>query len=367
MKKFLCLFILNCLLLSCLVSCNGTTPDVGGKSDGSGDVSGEGGALYAVPVRITVTYVQDEEAAKNDPREESEVVTLYKNSTIDIFYNEKNLPSKQVITYDDGIGGTFDFEYDEKNNLIRKTLNSLGTLSFEYSYSYDESNRLIKKLYTRGGSKYVYEYAYDEMGNLTYDSTYEDWRDTRIIKRYTYDDNGNQIKYQYSTSYDYHNDTTYFYNADGVLVSATETNADGNYTVGKHEFSYDADGRLARKVFTCNGTTKMREYTYDLSGDLLTELYTVIHETGVVSTLMDEYLYDEKNNLIEHVVTSDGVKMSCHRYTYDGDGNVVEYVYTDQYGLTQTIMVEYKTVSIPFEPGDVIRELLTPEYYTNFY
>lgn len=360
MKGFISIFILNCLLLVCLVSCNSKTPDSNGTNVPENSL---GESYYGAPVKIVMTYSNESTSDADDKDDAYEVVSEKRNHTNEVFYNEKNLPVKHVVTYNNGDQIIFELEYDGKNNLIRKTSSKSGKLLYEYKYFYDESNNLIKKLYSCQGSDYVYEYAYDENNNLIYDSTFEEWRDTKIIKRYTYNSNGNLVKYQYSTTYGYHNDTTYVYNAEGKLIEATETNGDGNYTIGDHEFTYDADGNLIKKVFTCGDQTKMREYTYDASGNLSMEIYRVVNTNGSVYSLTDEYQYDEKNNLIRHVHTDNSGSESVYEYTYDEYGNKVKRVYTDPDGWVQTVTVEYNTVYIPFELGDEISDMFTLEYY----
>ena len=370
MKRFLSLFIVTCLLLACLASCNDVAPDADdGKAPDVDDGKAPENSLvepyYGAPVKIVMTYSNASPSVADGGADSCELLPKRRNRKSEVFYNERNLPVKHVITYDDGDQAVFDLEYDEKNNLIRKAYSYSGKLVYEYEYIYDESNNLVRKSYSLHGSDYVYEYDYDENGNLIYDSTFEEWRDTKIIKRYTYDDNGKMVKYQYSTTYSFHNDTTYVYDSEGRLIEATETNADGKYTTGTHTFTYDADGRLIKKVFTCGDQTEMREYTYDASGNLSTEVYTVIYGNGSVYSLTDEYQYDEKNNLTRHVYTDRAGGRFVYEYAYDEYGNRVKRVFTGPDGMVQTVTVEYNMVYIPFELSDEISEMLTLEYYTS--
>ena len=362
MKRFLSLFVLSCLLLACLVSCNNITPDTDGNEAPENSLKE---SYYGVPVKIVMTYSNENtsDADADGETDSYEVAPQRRNHSNEVFYNEKNLPVKHVVTYDNGDQIVFDFEYDDKNNLIRKASSISEKLLYEYKYIYDESNNLIKKLYSLQGSNYVYEYAYDENNNLIYDSSFEEWRDTKIVKRYTYDNNGNLVKYEYSTTYDYFNVTTYVYNSEGQLIKAIETNGDGNYTIGKHEFTYAADGNLIKKVFTCGDQTKMREYSYDARGNLSMEIYKVVHSNGSVYSLTDEYQYDEKNNLTRHVHTDNAGSQYVYEYTYDEYGNTVKRVYTNPDGWVQTVTVEYNMVYIPFELSDEILDLFTLEYY----
>lgn len=376
MKRFLSLFVLNCLLLACIVSCNILTPNVddnvtpeedglGEPNNGAPEVSLEE-SYYCVPVKIVVTYSGDSTSGSCiipcDQAPEK------RNHTDEVIYNEKNLPVKHVETYDDGDQFIYEFEYDDKNNLIRKTHSWPNKLIYEYTYSYDENNNMIKKIYSNQGSNHIYEYAFDENDNLIYESELTEWSNTKIVKQYTYNDDGNMANRQYSASFGYTSDITYFYNSEGRLIAVNEkNNDDGDYTIGRHEFSYDTDGNLIKKVYTCKDETKMREYTYDARGNLLMEVYQYVGSNGYVYKVTDEYEYDDRNNLIRHTNTGNDGRECVYEYTYDEYGNKVKRVYTDSDGEVQIVTVEYDIVYIPFELGEEILDMFTLEYYAFFY
>ena len=161
---------------------------------------------------------------------------------------------------------------------------------------YDEHNFPLQITFTNGDENYIYDYDYDDKGNLLKE-IYTDYDGSKSITDYTYDTNGNCIKEVYTYS-------------------------DGDKYI--YDYTYDTNGNLIKEVYTRDdGAKEVSDYTYDTNGNLIKEIYT-------------DY---------------DGDK-SIYDYTYDDHGNLIKEAYSEvefDYEYSLTLETEYKLVYIPVE------------------
>ena len=153
------------------------------------------------------------------------------NKTVESYYSygvEKVVGNTTYLGEELECSYKYDYAYDEHNQLIRKTTWSKqnGETSITYTNVYDSSDRLIKQSsLSSSGEETVWEYVYDDSGNLTEErgtdasGSYE--------YHYEYDDAGNRIaergtkpsgSFEYRYEYDEFGNMTLFENVDNGFV-----------------------------------------------------------------------------------------------------------------------------------------------------
>lgn len=171
---------------------------------------------------------------------------------------------------------TIAYTYDEHDNLLTQTYNDV--LDVSYTYEYDAAGNIIYEKETYDWD--YWEYKYDSKGNLLESFEYiHDGGTTREI--YEYNADGNVVKNRLESI------TYYGYVEEGIVMMALYMDMDS---------SYDAQGRLIREYLVISG-----EGT---------------DETGVITV---DYTYDANGNLARQVTTTkDGVNDSVYEYKYFG-------------------------------------------------
>lgn len=171
---------------------------------------------------------------------------------------------------------TIAYTYDEHDNLL--TVAYDDELAASYTYEYDAAGNIIYEKETYDWD--YWEYKYDSKGNLLESFEYiHDGGTTREI--YEYNADGNVVKNRLESI------TYYGYVEEGIVMMALYMDMDS---------SYDAQGRLIREYLVISG-----EGT---------------DETGVITV---DYTYDANGNLARQVTTTkDGVNDSVYEYKYFG-------------------------------------------------
>lgn len=208
----------------------------------------------------------------------------------------------------------YEYEYDNDGNLKNTKEYIDGFFNSESEYTVSEGESILTKFtqYNEDGSKFYNEY--DDNGN--------------VVKMIDYDANGNvnlQTVSQYAQ-----NDDGEWYETAGTETYADGTKIEAEYNEYSHNISrviYDADGTVA--------STETWEYTYDDNGLKLTEktyVDGVLNEEMIYKTVTQDggsYTYPETITTYHE----DGSKTVCvynendelvRETEYDADGNVVE-------------------------------------------
>lgn len=246
----------------------------------------------------------------------------------------------------DGNGTTKRFVYDVSGNLLEvydgynklvekrtyntfnEMLTSMDALNKTSSLVYDERGNVTKSTDKRG---YATNYAY--LNNDMLEST---TNANSVVATDTFDDKGRTTKMKFS---DFENN--YAYDANDRLV--TETMPGGNTLT----YGYSADGLLTERK---NGRGDVSNYTYDLNGNVLTEITkegtkthtydalgrvtktvdpsgTITRKYDVLGRVTEKtfngktigYVYDDCGNLVT-MTYPDGKQV---KYTYDVVGNML--------------------------------------------
>ena len=108
--------------------------------------------------------------------------------------NEQGQLIREVYTSEGVVAYDYNPFYDEKGNVIREEYRESDPPHIIHiSYEYNENDQVIKKIRDFGSGYIIFEYTYDEQGNVTKEVyTYNDGH--QIIYEYTYDEFGNRTK-----------------------------------------------------------------------------------------------------------------------------------------------------------------------------
>lgn len=334
MKKTICVFLLVFVLCLSLASCNSAKQYIE-QADNEKEASyNEAFELIDKGDYISAYEIFNELGDYKDSRQQSSrfqyvpIKRLISCGDIEIIgeitLNENNLPI-QIVDHYETEKRIFNFSYDEVGNLIQKseTIKSQKTV---YEYTYDEENRLTKEVCTfSDGRVNLYHYSYDGQGNL-------------IKKIDSYGDGSERVR-------------EYQYNSFGKITKESEKyTADDFVYETSYYRTYDAKGNLVKEEQTHNdGKTSGFAYIYDNNGNLLKR----IHTTYIGAQYTYECAYDVNGNLIREVyIDSDGNK-EIYDAVYDADGNLIEGGYTAKASEREI----YRTAS--YEDGKLIKDVYT--------
>jgi RHS repeat-associated protein len=216
--------------------------------------------------------------------------------------NERGLPQ--------GIAVNTRIEYDDSGYVTAVRRGTSGNINSSqaivYRYTYDENGQLIR--YQSPESDGVWRFAYDALGNLTLVSN-----PNGVMTRYDYDERGNLTVYP---DFDAEAETpiteSYHYDGNGNLIRYMA--ADGR----TDEFTYNANNRLIeRKTIAPDGELRTEQYAYDELGRV-----SLIRDINGQETILR---YDVFGNLVllERTLATDAEAISLsYRYVYDEVDNL---------------------------------------------
>ena len=212
--------------------------------------------------------------------------------TIDVLYNEYNLPIKEISHRED-MDRVTEFEYDETGTVTKQIVTIDGETS-SYSYVYNDIGEYETATYEGSdGSGFAWRYEYNEKGyKIT--ETYVYQGEDLYACIYTYDEDDNIIKMDFKSG-------------DEVINTLDIT------------YTFDENGYITKKV--CN------------------------YSDGVEEIL--EYAYDEQGRRIRCVFEAHDDSVTTFNTTYDENGNVVKQVATNTEGTVETAEYEYKLMYLP--------------------
>ena len=164
MKKSLLTLAVILATLLCLVSCKGE------KTDAEIMAEDYEAALTCIENKDYQTAYSLLTKCKDLP-EAKELLSRFcfvtvtekgKEETIEVFYNELNLPLQKIVTADDGRKQIFNYSYDESGLLTEEAIFDFDGTTSTIKYLYDGGGKIIKAL----GEEETSDFTYDVNGNL---------------------------------------------------------------------------------------------------------------------------------------------------------------------------------------------------------
>ena len=237
---------------------------------------------------------------------------------------------------------TYHYEYDANGNRTTVEIKDDGLTLESTVYTYDRLNKLVSSREVTASGLYLYEYTYDDNGNLVSEDRHRQFETQRTnIRRYEYTkDNKLESVYSGNTLL-----VSYTYDGDGTITSSLERDLDLNQNLNIHDTNYlnsltNNQRQLINKVPSNDSflyelteyiTDKNRPYSETLmerdgTGQLST-IYTYGNQrinSESYNNLSGLYAYDGRGS-VSAVIGSYGDFRAS--YWYDGLGNVKSQIY----------------------------------------
>ena len=268
------------------------------------------------PNQLSIAYQYDQNSNLT-AISTSSGTTNYTYNSLDLLTNVISATGDETSYVYDGAGnairtelpnGLFEeSEFDARDLLTQKSTFRDGTLVAQINYTRDIAGQPTEIRYASGAFQ---EFEYNNLGSIELER-YTDATGEVRETTYTYDADGNRI---HSADTDL-GSRTYIYDENNQLIridSPTETieftyDLNGNRTSrtsndGNQEFTFNAEGRLARISSVIDGTSSEIENTYDVDGVLVQQIEDGVTTNFVVSTqgALSQILesYDQNLNLL---------------------------------------------------------------------
>ena len=210
---------------------------------------------------------------------------------------------------------TYHYEYDANGNRTTVEIKDDGLTLESTVYTYDRLNKLVSSREVTASGLYLYEYTYDDNGNLVSEDRHRQFETQRTnIRRYEYTkDNKLESVYSGNTLL-----VSYTYDGDGTITSSLERDLDLNQNLNIHDHNYinsltNNQRQLINKVPTNDSFLyELTEYITD-KNRTYTETLMERDGTGQLSTI---YTYGNQR------INSESYNNISGLYTYDGRGSV---------------------------------------------
>lgn len=241
---------------------------------------------------------------------------------LDIKYNKQRKVISHKTFYKDNSTKISEFKYNDNGKLLNRTTEKFDCNNNK-EYRKEETNiyntqQLLTSIIKDGQT--VFEYKYDDRGNLIYEKSTTDHIDMETTYEY---DNNNHIIYTKSNTSEVFNK----YDDNGNLIHAKSIYVEGNNTTAPStveiNYKYNDNGNIisSESVNETNGNIykSFQKYEYDENNNVI---YSNEDE------LETWYTYDKNNNVISAISTSG----HCTLYKYNEAGMTTEYldIYQDR-------------------------------------
>ncbi|NGX31180.1 MAG: putative deoxyribonuclease RhsC, partial [Chlamydiae bacterium] len=250
------------------------------------------------------------------------------------------------------LGEVTHYEYDGANRLIKKSKKSGKVVE----YLYDSlSRKTQERVYSNHQLEHIIKLTYDDLNRITKKTVLLPDGKEQLVKNYTFDCLGRCIEESYDhkfttyKKYDIFNRITEEKNAANQTTTYTFKKIKNTIgqTVDQHIIQ-DPEGKRSIKTFDAlerlvleeqyfhQECLSKREYTYDINGNLIDQIETVISQRGPPKTFIVSNLYAPGAQLIQQTEAKNSLE-KITKYTYNNQGllsqkikpdeNVIEYIY----------------------------------------
>ncbi len=294
---------------------------------------GGGSAFYTMTISYDpagrVTEIQDNNSDYTYTYDNAGHVTSVDNSgtpgapSVTLTYTYDNAGNRTSMT--DSLGGVVSYTYDERNQLLQETQSGTGVASERVNFAYDAAgNRSSLTRYSDlGGTSQVAvtNYTYDNANRLTNIATLNASSGTISSYVYTLDPANRLTKEVQTWNGGSSSDTiTYGYTANGQLTSVSHTNG----AFSNESYSYDANGNRTMSGYSTDTGNELSSdgtynYTYDAAGNMTSK-------TDIATGVETDYVWDDRNRLVEVDQVVSGVNTVLALYTYDALNNPIKVV-----------------------------------------
>lgn len=325
----------------------GVTPVVGGALKKAIHENPRGPSFSTVINLITLLQTLDsDEDPENGIEIASDVASLFMPNSIDFNQHWRE------FNYDEGFRQAMaEAKAGSLLDSARQARRPWRAIAHLYASLGVESELRVERVVSGdtdvdGTADYIYRYEFDAKGELTREVIeHSDGRPDRI-RAYTYDTDGNNIRYEEDDNNDGIPDdiTHYAYDADGNRnVYARDRNGDGmlEYT---ETYAYDINGNRTRREKDTDGDgspNSITDYKYDAEGNL-TRSENDSDGDGTPESIGSYSTYvDGNTERVERDNDSDGIADSIRTTTYDAYGNRLRTEYDDDAdGALDTILTD---------------------------
>ena len=272
----------------------------------------------------------------------------------DIEYNERDLLSK-LTTNQEGKVYVWEFTYDDNGNMIRSTTSNLwGELQATMVQEFDENNNVIEATAEYEDGRFEYEeYTYNSDGKLI-NYVYTDYKGIITTIEYTYSSDGEHVIREHLKTDGNTQTTTRVYDTEGKILEET-IRVPAQILVITTQYTYNENGIISKK--TVSGKYKYAEilsevYTYDENGNL---------KDSQVKTTTDNtyrsYAYNKDNQCVIMLVSTAEGRINV-TYTYDEYGSIVKLEEVHRGTTIGEMEVEWKMVyfanGLPKQTQDIV-------------
>ncbi len=228
-----------------------------------------------------------------------------------------------------------------------------GTISYEESLEYDESgNELSYKGDSKGSDTFIhYTKEYDADDHMIKRISYDENGNEKEVRIYEYGENGKEkmvFESYYLTNSAIITWEKYEYDKSDQFIGMVYYDEDG-IGAGGLRYEYDASGnKVKSEKYSGDGSVEWTvTYEYDSKGNVLTE----VRDDDYFDCLCTEYEYDSAGNVVyEKQVEKDDFYYE-HVYEYDDLGrHVFSASYNSEGCIKKTATLEYD------EKGRLIKE-----------
>lgn len=216
-------------------------------------------------------------------------------------------------------------DYDDQDSLINK--NQYGYISKILTLNDLINHPKIKELESKSNKYLLWERSYDTLGNLCQEVTFSSNGDTTSIRRYNFDQNNNQVYFNYIWSseisweyfYEYemdisiHEDNEPLPNQSAKLIQSVRLDynkSNQNKRVSEIRFyKYDEKNRLiedlefiegqfnSKTIFQYDGNKRVREKTHYIRNDTeiaINQVYEYNEEGDIIIESINDFRTGEK-------------------------------------------------------------------------